>query len=120
MVDLKPDQIDSFAAELRHESYADAALIREAFATGRSANVSQIDSVWKFDLFPLRNDAYSRTELGRRTMRAIRPDGREGKQSEAKRSNVHWPRWKTRSCASWNGIAPELRRPSGSGTTFAA
>ena len=83
MVDLKPDQIDSFAAELRHESYADAALIREAFATGRSANVSQIDSVWKFDLFPLRNDAYSRTELGRRTMRAIRPDGREGKQSEA-------------------------------------
>lgn len=77
VVDLKPDQIDSFAAELSHEFYADPALIREAFAMGRAANVIHLNSVWKFDLFPLRNDDYSRTEFGRRRFRAIRPDGRE-------------------------------------------
>lgn len=77
VVDLKPDQIENFAAELSHEFYADAALIREAFAMGRAANVIHLGSVWKFDLFPLRNDDYSRTEFGRRSFRAIRPDGRE-------------------------------------------
>ena len=77
VVNLKPDQIDSFAAELSSEFYADASQIREAFAMGRAANVIHLDSVWKFDLFPLRNDDYSRTEFGRRSFRAIRPDGRE-------------------------------------------
>jgi hypothetical protein len=76
VVDLKPDQIDNFAAELSNEFYADAALIRAAFVRGRAANLIHLDSVWKFNLFPLRNDDYSRTEFGRRSLRAIRPDGR--------------------------------------------
>jgi hypothetical protein len=77
VVDLKPDQIDGFAAELQGEFYADTALIRESFARGRAANLIHLRTAWKFDLFPLRNDEYSRTGFGRRAFREIRPDGGE-------------------------------------------
>jgi hypothetical protein len=75
VVDLRPEQIDAFAAELGREFYADSAMIRESFARGRAANVIHLGSAWKFDLFPLRTDDYSRTEFGRRSFREIRPDG---------------------------------------------
>src|SRR5436309_3237450 len=77
VVDLKQDQIEAFAGELRDEFYADATLIREAFARGRAANLIHMGTAWKFDLFPLRKDEYSRTEFSRRSFREIRPDGRE-------------------------------------------
>jgi hypothetical protein len=69
VVDLKPEQIETFATELRQHFYADADQIREAFARGRAANVIHLGSVWKFDLFPLRNDDYSRTGFARRAIR---------------------------------------------------
>ena len=75
VIDLKPDRLDAFVADLQQDFYADATQIRQAFAIGRAANVIHLGSVWKFDLFPLRNDAYSRTEFGRRAYREIRPDG---------------------------------------------
>jgi hypothetical protein len=75
VVDLKTEQIEALVAELRQEFYADAAQIREAFAMGRAANVIHLGSVWKFDLFPLGNDEYSRMEFSRRACREIRPDG---------------------------------------------
>lgn len=77
VLDLKPEQVDSFVAELRQEYYADATQIREAFAIGRAANVIHLGSAWKFDLFPLRKDEYSRIEFGRRGIREIRLDGGE-------------------------------------------
>jgi hypothetical protein len=64
VVDMKPEQIEPFAAELSGEFYADAALIREAFTRGRAANLIHYATAWKFDLFPLRDDEYSRTEFG--------------------------------------------------------
>jgi len=42
---------------------------------GRTANVIHLSSVWKFDLFPLGSDEYSRMEFSRRAFREIRPDG---------------------------------------------
>jgi hypothetical protein len=77
VVDLKPEQIDGFVEEVRQEFYADAIRIRAAFAMGRAANLIHLGSTWKFDLFPLRQDEYSRTEFGRRGFRQIRPDGGE-------------------------------------------
>lgn len=76
VVDLQPGQIDGFAAELGREFYIDAASMRDAFTKGRSANIIHLATAWKFDLFPLRGDEYSRTEFGRRTFREISPDGR--------------------------------------------
>jgi hypothetical protein len=46
VVDLKPDDIESFAAALRQYFYADAQQIREAFSRGRAANVIHLGSVW--------------------------------------------------------------------------
>ena len=77
VVDLKPEQIEAFASDLEQEFYADAAMIREAFARGRAANLVHLETAWKFDLFPLQGDAYSRTAFGRRSFREVRPDGRE-------------------------------------------
>jgi hypothetical protein len=77
VVDLKPNDIESFTAELQHSFYADPDQIREAFARGRAANVIHLGSIWKFDLFPLRNDEYSRTEFSRRAIRRIATGGGE-------------------------------------------
>jgi hypothetical protein len=74
VVDLSPEKIGQFVEEVRGEFYADAGQIREAFEAGRAATLIHLRSVWKFDLFPLRNDEYSRTEFGRRTFREIQPD----------------------------------------------
>ena len=77
IVDMKPEQIDDFAAELAGEFYADAGLIRDAFARGRAANLIHLRTAWKFDLFPLKKDEYSRAEFDRRAFREVRPDGGE-------------------------------------------
>jgi len=77
IVDLKPDQIESFTADLGNEFYADPVLIREAFLDRRAANLIHLGTAWKFDLFPLQDDEYSRVEFARRSFREIRPDGRE-------------------------------------------
>ena len=111
-VDLKAEQIGPFADELRYEFYADAGQIREAFAKGRAANVIHLGSVWKFDLFPLRSDEYSRMEFSRRAYREIRPDG--GVAVDCAVASVE-----DTICASWSGIAPGVRVRSGNGTTCA-
>ena len=98
VVDLKADRIDSFAAELRQEFYADAALIRDAFALGRAANLIHLATAWKFDLFPLRKDEYSRTEFARRSFREIRPDGLEAQRArvcDMKAAQARGPRLRT-------------------------
>jgi len=77
VVDLKADQIEAFALDLQQEFYADAGMIRESFARGRAANLIHLKTAWKFDLFPLRGDEYSRVAFGRRFFRDVRPDGRE-------------------------------------------
>jgi hypothetical protein len=77
VVDLAPDKIDEFASDLQGDFYVDADLIRESFTRGRAANLIHLVTAWKFDLFPLRKDEYSRTEFGRRSFREIQLGGPE-------------------------------------------
>ena len=77
VVDLQSDQIEEFTAQLHGDFYADAALIREAFLRGRAANLIHFATAYKFDLFPLRKDEYSRTEFARRAFRKIQSLGPE-------------------------------------------
>jgi hypothetical protein len=97
VAEIKPDQVDELVALLEVEFYADAAMIREALARDRSFNLIHYATAYKFDVFPLRQDDYSRTEFGRRA----RP-----------------PR--TRSSASRNGTGREAKPPSANGAIFAA
>jgi hypothetical protein len=66
VADLRTDQIDEFAAELKADFYADPEMITEALARGRSFNLIHYASSLKFDIFPLQKDEFSQTQFGRR------------------------------------------------------
>lgn len=80
VVDMAPELINDFASALNRDFYADSDLIRESFARGRAANLIHLATAWKFDLFPLQTDEYSRTAFARRSLREIRPDAGEAIQ----------------------------------------
>lgn len=72
VADLRPDQIDELSAALQSEFYVDAQTIRDALARGRSFNLIHNASAYKFDIFPLQADAYSRASFGRRQFAEVR------------------------------------------------
>ena len=71
IADLKLERVDELAEILQPEFYADRLTMREALARGRSFNVIHIASAYKFDIFPLARDEYSRTEFNRRSLTQI-------------------------------------------------
>ena len=66
VVDLKPEQVDDFAAALAPTFYADVEAMREALRLRRAFNVIHIPTSFKFDIFPLKDDTYSQTAFERR------------------------------------------------------
>ena len=77
VVDLSLDQINDFASELKADFYVEPDMIRSALARGRAFNLIHFKSAYKFDLFPLRRDEFSRTEFARRRftlLRSLGPD----------------------------------------------
>ena len=66
VADFRPDQAEEFAALLQPDFYVDAPMIREALSRGRSFNVIHYATTFKIDVFPLRNDEYSRLSFVRR------------------------------------------------------
>ncbi|HEV8148242.1 MAG TPA: hypothetical protein VGP79_17755 [Bryobacteraceae bacterium] len=69
---MQLDQIDEFAGQLKADFYADAQMIRDAWRTGRSCNLIHYASAYKFDLFPLKRDEFSQTQMRRRVFRETR------------------------------------------------
>src|ERR1039457_344199 len=80
VVDLPVSKVDEFAGMLEPDFYADAEVIREAFAASRPFNVIHYASTYKFDFFPLANDEYSQTEFGRRCFVETRSFGDEPRE----------------------------------------
>jgi hypothetical protein len=66
VADFRADQAEEFAALLQPDFYVDAPMIREALSRGRSFNVIHYATTFKIDVFPLRNDEYSRLSFDRR------------------------------------------------------
>src|SRR5260370_568270 len=66
VVDLRADQVEEFASELKADFYADPEMMKEALARGRSFNLIHYASSFKFDIFPLLPDDYSQVQFGRR------------------------------------------------------
>jgi hypothetical protein len=61
------DDVEEIAAELtKEEFYADAGMMRDGIRHHRAFNVIYRPCVYKFDLFPLQADAFSRSQLVRR------------------------------------------------------
>ena len=66
VVDLPDSKIETLVESLKAEFFAEADLIRDAVRSGRPFNLIHYKSTYKFDLFPLRDDPYYRTEFDRR------------------------------------------------------
>lgn len=66
VADLRADQVDNLAALLQPDFYADPAMMREALERKRSFNVIHYQTSFKIDVFPLRDDDYSRLSFARR------------------------------------------------------
>ncbi len=66
VADLRAEQVDELVALLQPDFYADPAMIREALERKRSFNVIHYQTSFKVDVFPLRDDDYSRLSFGRR------------------------------------------------------
>ncbi len=69
LVDMAPAQVSEFLDALGVGFAADADHIKEAFRFGRSANIIHMDSVHKFDLFPVSNSRFRQSEIRRSVMR---------------------------------------------------
>jgi len=66
VADLRADQVDELVALLQPDFYADPGMIREALERKRSFNVIHYQTSFKVDVFPLRDDDYSRLSFARR------------------------------------------------------
>jgi hypothetical protein len=66
VVDLPSERVAAFFEELGPTFYADVDMAARAAAAGRSFNLIHLASAYKFDLFPVGNDAFGRSELARR------------------------------------------------------
>ncbi|MBI1791523.1 MAG: hypothetical protein HYR60_28675 [Acidobacteria bacterium] len=77
VADLKEEHAGALVEELSGDFYIDAEMILSSLRAGRSFNLIHLASSYKFDIFPLSNDAYSRMEFSRRTPQATRQFGPE-------------------------------------------
>jgi len=68
IVQFSERDISPLVAELGSEFYADPDMMREALRHQRSFNLIHYASSGKFDVFPLPDDPFSRTELARGAM----------------------------------------------------
>jgi hypothetical protein len=63
---IREDQIEDFAAELKSDFYADPEMMRQALKHHRCFNLIHYDSSFKYDVFPMSENAFDRSQLGRR------------------------------------------------------
>jgi hypothetical protein len=71
VADIRPAQVAGLAAQLCGEFYADPEMMRGALGAGRAFNVIHFATSYKFDIFPLSQDAYQQTQFSRRAVKEI-------------------------------------------------
>lgn len=77
VAEVRAEHLGELAAELAGEFYADAVMMLENLGRGRPFNLIHLPSAFKFDIFPLRRDAYSLRQMERRRYAAARALGPE-------------------------------------------
>jgi hypothetical protein len=70
VVDLPAERVPALCEELGAAFYADAAMASSAVAAGRPFNIIHLATAYKFDLFPVGNDAFGHSEIARREFTA--------------------------------------------------
>ncbi len=77
VADISSEQIQALFNALRHDFYVDEHVMRDAVVQRGSFNAIHFDSVFKVDIFIPKTDSFGMTELDRRQLRKISPDGDE-------------------------------------------
>lgn len=70
VVDLTLDRVPALCEALGSAFYADAGMVSRAVAAGRPFNLIHLATAYKFDFFPVGNEAFGRSELARRRFTA--------------------------------------------------
>jgi hypothetical protein len=68
LVGFLPAKAESFAQALGPDFYADPDMIRDALFNGRSFNVIQLKTTYKFDFYPAASDPFAGQQLARRVV----------------------------------------------------
>jgi len=76
VVRISPVAAAALYAALKKSFYADEEEMRQAAATGSSFNLIHLETAFKVDIFPLKEDAYSKAAFARRTKQRITGDGK--------------------------------------------
>jgi hypothetical protein len=71
VADIHTPQAAELARRLSSEFYADADMMRNAIQAGRSFNVIDLGSSYKFDVFPLSQDRFSQEQFSRRSVAEV-------------------------------------------------
>ena len=66
VADLKGERAPEFCAALSPAFYVDSGSVELALGTGRSFNAIHLKGAYKFDIFPVGDDRFARSELARR------------------------------------------------------
>ena len=67
VADLTPDAVAEFCDALLPAFYVDRETVEGAIRQGRAFNVIHFKGAYKFDIFPVGQDAFARSELSRRS-----------------------------------------------------
>ena len=77
VVDLALHRVAAFCEAFGAKFYADPGMVAKAVTAGRPFNLIHLESAYKFDFFPIGNDAFGRSELARRRFTASTITGLE-------------------------------------------
>lgn len=66
VADIKPVQVDSLVKAFEGEFYIDADMVQDAIKYSSSFNIIYLETMFKVDIFVLKNDLVSQDEMNRR------------------------------------------------------
>jgi hypothetical protein len=77
VADIREGEVEDFASTLKDQFYVDTEMIRDAIKRKTSFNIIHLESMFKVDIYILKQDAFSREEFKRRSKITVNPDSGE-------------------------------------------
>ena len=74
VADIKPEQVPDIAENLREEFYVESEMILDAIQKQSSFNLIHLETLFKVDIFPLKNNPFDQQAFSRRLQKAISED----------------------------------------------
>jgi len=75
VADIEPRHVRSLIQSLNGEFFVDEAALLDAVDARRHSNLIHRETMFKVDIYPLRDEPFPRSELARRILAPLTPDG---------------------------------------------